>query len=98
MTSHLKNEKDLFGPSAENLICLSGLRRLLDSNGFALATIASEKIPSVLPVNMNKFHASHEHEHDILLRFTAKQLGVVIEGTMRECEGCSVFKSLGKPI
>ena len=37
--------------------------------------------------------------HEKLLRSTAKQLGVVLEGSLRECEGCSVAKKgLGQPI
>ena len=44
------------------------------------------------------FHASDGHVHEQLFRSTAKQLGVVLEGSLRECEGCSVAKGLGKPI
>ena len=36
--------------------------------------------------------------HEKLLRSTAKQHGVVLEGSLRECEGYSVAKGLGKPI
>ena len=35
---------------------------------------------------------------DKLLCSTAKQLGVVLEGSLRECEGCSVAKGLGRPV
>ena len=43
-------------------------------------------------------YASHGHVHEKLIRSTAKQLGVVLEGTLRVCEGCSDAKGLGKPI
>ena len=95
---HLKNGKTLFGPSVGKLNCFSGFRRPFDSSSFALATIAPGKIPSVSPVGINTFHTSHGHVHEKLLRSTAKQLGVVLEGSLRECEGCSVAKGLGKPI
>ena len=95
---HLKNGKTLFGPSVGKLNYFSGFRRPLDSSNFALATIAPRKIPSVLPVDINTFYTSHGHVHEKLLRSTAKQLGVVLEGSLRECEGCSVAKGLGKPI
>ena len=36
--------------------------------------------------------------HETLLRPTARQVGIVLEGSLRECEGCSVAKRLGKPI
>ena len=95
---HLKNGKTLFGPSVGKLNCFSGFRRPLNSSSFTLATIASGKIPSVSPVDINTFHTSHGHVHKKLLRSTAKQLGVVFEGPLRECEGCSVAKGLRKPI
>ena len=98
MTLHLKNGKTLFGPSVEKLKYLSEFRRPLDSSNFALATIAPGKIPSTSPVDINMFHTSHGHVHEKLLRSTAKQLGGVLEGSLKECEGCSVAKDLGKPI
>ena len=98
VTLHLKNGKTLCGPSVGKLNCLSGFRRPLDSSDFALATIAPGKIPSVSPVDINKFHASHGHVHEKLLRSTAQQLSAVLEGTLKECEGCSVAKGFGKPI
>ena len=98
MTLHLKNGKTLFGPSVGKLNYFSGCRRPLDSSSFALATVAPGKIPSVSPVDINTFHTSHEHVHEKLLRSTAKQLRVVLEGSLRKCEGCSVAKGLGKPI
>ena len=95
---HLKNGKTLFGPSVGKHNYFCGFRRPLDSSRFGLTTIAPGKIPSVSPVDINTFHTSHEHVHEKLLRSTAKQLGVVLEGSLRECEGCSVAKGLGKPI
>ena len=69
-----------------------------DSSNFALATIASEKIPSVSPCGYHTFHTFHGYVNEKLLRSTAKQFGVVLEGYLRECEECSVPKGLGKPI
>ena len=95
---HLKNGKTLFGPSVGKLNYFSGFRRPFDSSNSALATIATGKIPSVSPVDINTFHTSRGHAHEKSLRFTASQLGGVLEGSLRECEGCSVAKCLGKPI
>ena len=94
----LKNAKTLFGPSVEELNYLSGFQRPRDSSSFALATIAPGTIASVSPVDINTFHTSHGHVHEKLLRSTAEQLEVFLEGSLRECEGCSVAKDLGKPI
>ena len=98
VTLHLKNGKTMFGPSVGKLNYLSGFRRPLVSIGFVLATIAPGKIPSVSPVDINTFHMSHGHVREKLLRSTARQLGVVLEESLRECEGCSVAKGLVKPI
>ena len=95
---YLKNGKTLFGPSVGKLKCSSGFRRPLDSSNFALATIAPRKIPFVSPVDIDTFHTSHGHVYRKLLRSTAKQLGLVLEGSLRGCEGCSVAKYLGKTI
>ena len=76
---HLKNGKTLFGPSVGKLNYFSGFRRPLDSNSFALATIAPGKIPSLSSVNINTFHTSHGHVHEKLLRSTAKQLVWLLE-------------------
>ena len=88
----------MFGPSVGKLIYFCGFRRPLDSSSFGLATTAPGKIQSVFPVNINTFHTSHRHVREKLFRSTAKQLGVVLEGSLRECEGCALAKGLGKPI
>ena len=49
-------------------------------------------------MDINTFHTSPGHVHEKLLRSTAKQLGVILDGSLRGCEGCSVAKSVGKPI
>ena len=64
----------------------------------ALASIAPGKIPSVSPVDIYTFHASYGYVHDKLLRSTAKQLRVILEGSLKECDGCSVAKGCDKPI
>ena len=94
VTLHPKNGKTLFGRSVEKLTYLSGFRRPLDSSNCALAAIAPGNIPSVSPVDINTFHTSHGHIHEKLLCSTAKQLEVVLEGSLRDCEVCSVAKGL----
>ena len=50
-------------------------------------------------MDINTFYTSHGHVHEKLLRSTAKQVGVVLERSLRECEGCSVAeKGLGQLI
>ena len=71
VTLHLKNGKTVFGPSVGKLN-YSGFRRPLDSSIPALATIATGKIPSVSPVDINTFYTSREHVHEKSLRSAAK--------------------------
>ena len=92
VTFHLKNEKTLFDLSVGKLNSLSGFRRPPDSSNFALAAITPGKMPSFSPVDINAFHVPHRHVHEKLLRTTAKQLGLPLEGSLRECEGCSIAK------
>ena len=95
---HLKKGKTLFDPSVGKLNYLAGFRSPLNSSNFTLATIAPGNIMCFSPVHINTFHTSHGHVHEKLLRSTAKQLGSVLKGFLRECEGCSVATCLGKPI
>ena len=88
---HLKNVKPFFGPSVGKLNYLSAFYRPLNSSKFAFATIAPGKIPSFSPVNINTFHASHGHVREKLFRSTAKQLGVVLEGSLRDVWSLTVL-------
>ena len=49
-------------------------------------------------MDVNTFHASHGYVHEKLLRSAAKQLGVVLEGSLKEYDGCSVAKGYDNPI
>ena len=49
-----------------------------------LAAIAPGKISSVSPVDINTFHASHGYVLEKLLHSTAKELRVVLEGSLKE--------------
>ena len=98
VTLHPKNGMTLFGPSVGKLNYFSGFRRPLDLSNPALATIATGNIPSALPVDINTFHTSRGPVHEKSLRSTAKQLGGVLEVSLRKHKGCSVAKGLGKSI
>lgn len=52
----------------------------------------------LLRISTNFKHLTGGHVHDKLLHSTVNQLEVVLEGTLRECEGCSVAEGLGKSI
>ena len=48
--------------------------------------------------DINDFHCSHGHMHKDLLRKTAKQIGVKLQGQLAPCQGCSEAKWIRKPV
>ena len=49
-------------------------------------------------VDINIFHCVRGHFKELLLRETAKALGVELLGTLRPCTRCSISKGYIKPI
>ncbi|CAB1100763.1 unnamed protein product [Ectocarpus sp. CCAP 1310/34] len=62
------------------------------------AIVSGNAKASSAPVDVNDFHCTHDHSHEVLLRTTAKQKGTTLVGKLRECLGCSTAKRLSKPI
>ena len=60
--------------------------------------VALEGIPIPQVVNINDLHYSHGHTCEALLRKTAKQIGVKLEGELASCSGCSLAKRSRKTI
>ena len=49
--------------------------------------------------DINTFHCTYGHTHEVLLNKTAEQQGVNLSGELHEeCRGCSMAKGLRKPI
>ena len=64
----------------------------------AIAVIAPGLMPTTSPVDINTYHCcAHGHIHEAMLRKTAEKTGVILEGTLHHCEGCSMAKGLRKP-
>ena len=51
-----------------------------------------------MDVDINAFHCVHRHSNELVLRETAKSLGVELVGTPRPCTDCSMAKGYRKPI
>ena len=49
-------------------------------------------------VDINAFHCVHGHSNELLLRETAKSLGVELLGTLRRCTGYPMAKGCRRPI
>ena len=63
------------------------------------AVIAPGTIPrSSTAADINDSHCSHYHMHEDLLRKTAKQIGVELQGQLTPCQGCSEAKGIRKTV
>ena len=47
-------------------------------------------------MDVNEFHNSYAHSHELLLRTTAKRLGTEVVGGKHACTGCSMSKAIRK--
>ena len=53
-----------------------------------------QELPNKPMVNINDYHIATGHSHEALLHKTAEQQGIVLEGNLLECKGCSMAKGL----
>ena len=49
-------------------------------------------------IDINDYYCAAGHSHEVLLRKTAEQQGIALEGNLLECRGCSMAKGLRKSI
>ena len=71
---------ELFAPSCGQLNGIFGYRTGRFSEENAHAVIAPGARATPLAADINEFHCSHGHMHEDLLRKTAKQIGVKLQG------------------
>ena len=94
-----KSGDELFAPSCGQLNGLFSYRtdRSSEENVRAVITPgARPTLPSA--ADINEFHCSHGHMHGDLLRKTAKQIGVKLQGQLMPCQGCLEAKGIRKPV
>ena len=94
----LKSARSIVFPLTGNLCSLCGYRVDCSPREDACAVLAREKLRNKPVVNKNHYHCAAEHSHDALLRKTAKQQGIALEGKLLECKGCSMSKGLRRGI
>ena len=63
----------------------------------AVIAPAQAKAPTT-PTDINTFHCTYGHTHEVLLKKTVEQQGVNLNGEFNECRGCSMAKGLRKSI
>ena len=94
----LKSERLNVFPLNGNLYSRYGYRVGCSTRGDACAVLAPGKLPNKPVVDINDYHCAAGHFHEALLRNTAEQQGIVLEGKLLECKGCSMVKSLRRGI
>ena len=94
----LKSERSIVFPLTGKLYSLYGYRVDCSTRGDACVVLAPGKLPNKPVVNINDHHCAAGHTHEALLRKTAEQQGVVLEGKLLECKGCSMAKGLRRGI
>ena len=94
----LKFERSIVLPLTGNLYSLYGYRVDCSTRRDACAVLAPGKLPNKPVVNIHDYHCAAGHSHKELLRKTAEHQGVVLEGTLLECNGCSMEKGLRRGI
>ena len=71
----------------------------MSSEEKAHAVIASGATPtSSIAAGTNDFHCSYCHMQEDLLKRTAKQIIIKLQGQLAPCEGCSGAKGIRKPV
>ena len=94
----LKSERSIVFPLTGNLYSLYGYRVDCSTRGDTCAVLAPGKLINKPVVNINDYHCAAGHSHEELLRKTAEQQEVVLEGKLLECKGCSMAKGLRRGI
>ena len=89
---------ELFAPSCRQLNGIFGYRtdRFNEENVHAVIAPGARPTPSA--ADMNEFHWSHGHMREGLLRKTAKEVRVKLQGQLVPCQGCSEAKGIRKPV
>ena len=94
----LKFLRSIVFPLSGTLFSLYGYRVDSSSRETACAVLAPGQPPNKFQININDFHCASGHAHEVLLRKTAEQQGIVLEGELLECKGCSMAKGIRKGI
>ena len=85
-------------PLTGTLHSLYGYRVDCSTRENACAVLAPGQLPKKPAVDMNDYHCAAGHSHELLLRNTVEQQGIILEGKLLECIGCSISKGLRKRV
>ena len=94
----LEPERSIVFLLSGTLYSLYGYRVYCSSRKNACAVLAPGQLPKKPAIDINNYHDAAGHSHEVLLRKTAEQQGIVLEGKLLECRGYSMAKGLRKGI
>ena len=86
----LKSERSNLVPLSGNLYSLHGYRVDCSTRGNACAVLAPGKLPNKPVVDLNDYHCTPSLDRGAQ--------GIVLEGKLLECKGCSMVKGLRRGI
>ena len=92
-----ESDNELFAHSCGQLNSIFGYRtdRPSEENVHTVIATGARSTPSTA-ADINEIYSSHGHMHKDLLRKTAKQIGVKLQGQLVPCQGCSEAKGTRK--
>ena len=93
-----KSGEELFAPSCGQLYGIFVYRTDRSSEENVHAVTAPGARPTPSAADVNEFHCFYGHMHEDLLRKTAKQIGVKLQGQPMPCQRCSEAKGIRKPV
>ena len=94
----LMSERSVVFSLTGNLYSLYGYRVDCSTKEDDCAVLAPGKLPNKPVVNINNYHCAAGHSGEGLLRKTAEQQGIVLEGKLLKRKGCSMAKCLRRGI
>ena len=95
----VKSGEELFAPSYGQLNGIFGCRTDRSSEEKVHAVIApGARLTPSTAADINGFHCFHCHMHEDLLRKTAKQVGVKLQGQLVPCQRYSEAKGIRRPV
>ena len=94
----LKFTRSIVFPLTGNLYSLYGYWVDCSTKEDSCAMLTPGKLPNKNVVNICDYHCAAGHSHEALLRKTAEQQGIVLDGDLLGCKGCSMAKGLRRGI
>ena len=101
VVNKLKGEKTVHFPLIRKLYRKYGYHP--EAKGRMVDTICAVIAPGrakapTTPTDINTFHCTYGHTHEVLLKKSVEEEGVNLSGELHECRRCSIVKGLRKPI